>query len=104
MFGLSPSTLGAINELRVCADLLLKGYEVFRSVSPGSSCDLAILKEGKLIRIEVKTAHLKSNGKLMNPVKKHRADVVALVFPESITYIPDLSEASIHGQNPSQEL
>jgi hypothetical protein len=53
--GLSASTIGAISELAVCADLLSKGYDVFRSVSPGAQCDLIAQKDGNLIRVEVKT-------------------------------------------------
>jgi hypothetical protein len=53
--GLAASTVGAISELAVCADLLSKGYDVFRSVSPAAPCDLIAQKEGKLIRVEVKT-------------------------------------------------
>ena len=53
--GLSASTVGAISELAVCSDLLSKGYDVFRSVSPAAPCDLIAHKEGKLIRVEVKT-------------------------------------------------
>ncbi len=51
---------GTISELMVCADLLSKGYEVFRSVSPTASFDLVAHKRNKngthkLIRIEVTT-------------------------------------------------
>src|SRR5207244_171702 len=52
--GLPSSTVGAISELRVACDLLEKKYEVFRAISAACSCDLAVLKNGKLLRIEVK--------------------------------------------------
>jgi len=41
---LLPSTVGAMAELCVAADLLRHGFEVFRAVSPHSTCDLAVLK------------------------------------------------------------
>jgi PD-(D/E)XK endonuclease len=53
--GLSTSCIGATAELCVCADLLLKGYEVFRAVQAAAQCDLAILKNGTLYRVEIKT-------------------------------------------------
>ena len=45
--GITCATIGAISELMVSADLLKKGYEVFRAVSPSCSCDLAILRDTK---------------------------------------------------------
>ena len=54
---LSSATLGASQELRVCVDLLLKGYEIFRAVSPACSCDIIVLKEKKLIKIEVRNEY-----------------------------------------------
>lgn len=68
--GLPTGTTGAISELVICCDLLRRGYEVFRSVSPSCSCDLAVLKDGKLLRIEVKSVHLnRLNGKVMQPAR-----------------------------------
>ena len=53
----SLSCVGAASELRVSADLLEKGYYVFRSVS--STCPFDLLaydqEEEKVYRIEVKT-------------------------------------------------
>ena len=34
--------IGAMHEMMVATDLLRRGWEVFRSVSPSSSCDLVI--------------------------------------------------------------
>ncbi len=59
----STSTKGAISELVVAADLLDRGYSVFRSVSPNSPIDLVVLKSGRLQKVEVKT------GKI-NPMDK----------------------------------
>lgn len=49
------STTGAIGELQVAVDLLRLGYQVFRAMSPSCPCDLVVMKNGKAVRVEVKT-------------------------------------------------
>lgn len=92
--GVPPSTVGAIAELLVSTDLLKRGYEVFRALSPSSSCDLAVLLEGRLLRVEVTTAYYNNSGVLFHPDKKHgRAfDVLALVVMKTgeVVYRPPL--------------
>ena len=39
-FNLTAGTKGAINELKVAVDLMSKGFEVFRVMSPNSAFDL----------------------------------------------------------------
>lgn len=51
---ISTGTSGAIGELVVCGKLLAFGYEVFRAVSPATSCDLLVLKNGRTCSIEVR--------------------------------------------------
>ena len=63
------ANVGAISELLVSADLLGKGYSVYRSVSPAASCDLLAFHGDDLYRVEVTTAGLSSYGKVMIPVK-----------------------------------
>ena len=48
---LAPTASGAVSEYKVIIDLLNRGFEVFRSVEPGSTCDLAILKNNKLLKL-----------------------------------------------------
>lgn len=79
-FGLSPMTVGAIGEFRICIDLLERGFEVFRSVSPNCSCDLVALGPEGMVRIEVKTGKLNTEtGSVYggNP-NDCRADVLAV--------------------------
>ena len=84
---LHSSVIGAMNELKICYDLLRRGFEVFRSVSPTCSCDLITMKGGKIIRVEVKTCHKSSKtGKLFFDKTKIRGDFVALVFQNEIQY------------------
>jgi hypothetical protein len=90
--GLPPTTVGAINEFRVAIDLLGKGYEVFRALSPACSCDLAILRDSRFLRLEVKTAYRNPrSGHVSYPRRwLKRADHVAAVLPTEITYYPPL--------------
>lgn len=87
---LSTATVGTISELRVATDLLLKGYEVFRALSPSCSCDLAILKDSKLLKVEVKTGSYyrydDSGIKLKTSIKRNpvRHDILAIVSPDGI--------------------
>jgi PD-(D/E)XK endonuclease len=88
---LCTGTVGAVNELRVCIDLLARGFEVFRSVSPASSCDLAVLKDGRLLRVEVRTAHVNADGVPQFSKKDgDENDHYAAVVRGKIIYIPEL--------------
>jgi hypothetical protein len=89
---MASATVGAVSELIVCADLLKRGKAVFRAVSASCSCDLAILDNSGLKRVEVTTGHLSPTGKLMHPSKaKEKYDILAVVtMPSgSITYTPE---------------
>jgi hypothetical protein len=50
---ISAQHTGAAGELRICADLLLRGYEVYRNVS-SAGVDVVAYKNGKFYRVEVK--------------------------------------------------
>lgn len=90
--GLSTGTVGAISELIVCVDLLKKGYEVFRAVSQATSCDLAVLKEHKLYRIEVTTGYRSHRTGVLTKPKKiaSRYDILAIAIGSDILYEPPL--------------
>ena len=82
-------TVGAISELRIAADLLAKGYEVFRAVSSACSCDLMVLKDGVSLRIECRTGYTnKKTGKVYTS-RKNKADVVAINTNIGILYEPE---------------
>lgn len=85
-------TVGAIHELLVSVDLLKRGFDVFRSLSPSCSCDLAILKNRKLIKVEVTTGKYSVSGKLFYPPKKDiKYDLLAVVVKHGdIIYLPTL--------------
>jgi len=81
----ATASVGAASELRVCVDLLLKGFHVFRAVSPACACDLMLLHGDKALRIEVRT--VSSTGSYS---AKGRYDIIAAVGKESIKYTPAL--------------
>lgn len=91
--GLNNSSIGAVGELKVCADLLIKGYEVFRAMSPSSSCDILALKNGRILRIEVRTARKIKTGEIQFPGTLKdvgRSDHFAAVGRNEIHYFPPL--------------
>jgi len=90
--GISAGTVGAVNELVVSIDLLRKGFAVFRAISPCCPVDLAVLIDGKLIKIEVTTGYVTPKGKLVFPRHHGGHDVMAVVVGESeIHYLPPLT-------------
>lgn len=87
---LPTSTTGCISELVVAADLLAKGYAVFRTLTPNSFCDLIAVRGEETRKIQVRT------GRILNDKPYHcqlvRAGVteVAVFYPDKdkIEYIP----------------
>lgn len=97
--GISASSKGTIGELCVSADLLKRGYEVFRALSGGASCDLCILIGKKLYKIEVtigivgtanQVIHSKKNVLKKNP---NKFDILAIYLKHGeIIYEPKLPD------------
>lgn len=78
-WGVSPGTVGAINELIVAIDLMKKKYDVFRCLSPNSNFDLAVIYKDKIYKIEVTTGVNALNGKILYPPKdKNKFDILAI--------------------------
>lgn len=98
VLGLPPSTVGALSELRIATDLLTKGYYVYRSVSPNGPCDLIAMHGNIIIRIEVSTALIKTDGKFSSSNKdaSYIYDVRALISQDGnrIEYKPDIPDIS----------
>ena len=88
---LNTATVGAIQELRVSVDLFMRGYEVFRSLSPASWCDLLVSKDGKFVGVEVRTAYKhRISGVLYYPKKRIGEKQLALCTKDEIVYLPEL--------------
>ena len=87
---LNSGQVGAMSELYVCADLIKRGFDVFRSVSPACFCDLIAIKNDKVFKIEVKTGSIvKKDGKLaaMPHIKYiDRIDLIAIVIKKKVRY------------------
>lgn len=78
--GLSSSVVGAIAELLVCLDLMKKGYEVFRNLSPCGINDIVAYKNKKYCGIDVKSMHtMPSPLKILDYSEKVRADYIAFI-------------------------
>jgi len=86
----NTGTKGAIGELRVCTDLLARGYEVFRAVSPSASCDLIAVRDGRIWRVEVRSAPCYGGKVYKSRPKKDagKQDVYAWVTDTAIIYEP----------------
>jgi PD-(D/E)XK endonuclease len=85
-------SVGAKSELLVCCDLLSKGYEVFRNVSAHGSCDLIAVKKETILRIEVKTGHIRTSGNIgYSKPYSNKFEVLAVVIPgKKVVYKPEL--------------
>jgi hypothetical protein len=78
------------------ADLMARGYEVFRSLGGGGSCDLIVVKDREpAMRIEVKTGHRSDSGSITyaTPNDFTAFDVLAIVVDDGeVVYRPGLDE------------
>ncbi len=89
---IAPGSVGAAHELMVCADLLKRGWSVFRNVSPHGDADLVIFCGETMHRVEVTTAVRAVNGAAIFPPKDAaKFSVLVLVFHDgTIEYRPAL--------------
>jgi predicted nucleic acid-binding Zn ribbon protein len=93
---LPTPTIGAAHELLVAADLLRRGYHVFRALSAACPADLVAYKGdcGDTLRIEVRTALARRDGSLYanrNAGPRDRRDVMAHVSHAGrIEYTPEI--------------
>jgi hypothetical protein len=90
--GVNTSHIGAIGEHLVIVDLMKKGYEVFRAVSPGTTVDLIVQQTTDptwLRRVEVTKGKRRKNGDLRwQPHKSTRYDWLAVWEDDgTITYV-----------------
>lgn len=91
--GISSSDVGALNELRVCADLMAQGFYVYRALSPAAPFDLMVLsRSGIVFSVEVKTAYDRPGGTYTTRINQSGFDHLACVFLDRIVYQPPLPE------------
>src|SRR5690349_5696091 len=85
--------IGAISEMLVSLDLMNKGYEVFRPMSPHACCDIVAIKGKRIVRLEVKTGAELRNGTITKTTIRNRGsfDILATVVRgKRIIYDPTL--------------
>lgn len=90
---LNTCNVGALHEILVCADLLKQGYDVFRSVSSSSSCDIIAMKNKVIHRVEVTTGRYDNYGVVIHAKKDfNKFDILAVVTRTDriIRYTPHL--------------
>lgn len=74
---------GIASEYLVIADLLLKGFEVFKPVNPLCEHDLIAIGVNGSLRIEVKTADKAGSAQVRMERKSGHFDVIALVSQDN---------------------
>lgn len=94
-FSLHTGDKGALSEMLACADLLKRGFHVFRAISPSAPCDLIAMKGTRLIRVEVTTVRRATTGVHYNH-KRHKSekyDVLAFVIlgEDIVEYEPSIT-------------
>lgn len=83
--------IGATNELVASVDLMRKGWEVYRSLSPTTSSDLVIKKDQYLLTVDVKTGKInRLTGALGVCKGKLRSHIMAVVVKGQVIYEPTL--------------
>jgi hypothetical protein len=87
--------VGAHAEMIACADLLERGFDVFRSISQAGCCDLIAASRTtyKTARVEVRAGNRRANGNLsVSRPARVRYDVLAVVLPHGeVVYSPQNS-------------
>jgi hypothetical protein len=88
---ISPSDLGASYELFVAAELIRKGFDVFRNLSPNGPADLVVYKDDMLLRVQVKG---RAAGFVPGPCEKtfdvlaiHHGGVTTYFVPKAIEHL-----------------
>ena len=97
---LATASRGAVSEMVAACDLMERGYEVFRALSPACSCDLIALGPDGALRIEVRTGRRNTvTGQLMfarndgrGTTKRSDGDLdhYAIVASTQVAYDPPL--------------
>ena len=78
----STGTRGAINELRVSANLMSLGWSVYRSLSPNAAADLIAVKGRTVLRVQVKSSLF---GQYEN-IRQGNNDLLAILYDGEIRY------------------
>ena len=91
---IATATVGATHELLVCAYLMRRGFNVFRSQSPSCPCDIVAMKDGEFFRIEVTTGYRGVNGVTFPYHAPDKYDILACVFHDDTMVFYDNKKQS----------
>jgi hypothetical protein len=93
-FKISPGTKGTITEFLVCVDLMKRGYNVFRAISPNSPFDIIAVNHQATHRIEITSGNMIGEKLIYNKHNKWKDhfDIIAVVIlsGNKIIYIPEI--------------
>ena len=78
MPSISKGTQGAVTELRISANLLSLGWQVFRNVSPNGSTDLVAVKGRFVLKVQCKSS---LNGQYKN-IRCGANQLLAIIGPD----------------------
>lgn len=98
---LPAGTVGTLRELLVAADLMERGYHVFRAISPACPCDLVVQKDEVTLRVEVRSLRRNRIGYLYDGVTRSdigNFDVVANVAMDKTIRYATYDEAASREQ------
>ena len=84
-------TTGAISEFFASNDLLKKGYDVYRALSPSCFCDLIVHKNGDIKKVEVKTGYMR----VVTPDSINKTPVH---YPKHTNYFYDVIAVVVNGE------
>ena len=91
--GLSTGKIGAVGELLASADLIMRGYDVYRAVSPSAPYDLVATKGPRILRIEVRCGRKNKDGSLCYPKPQVECETTAIIIGTEVVYEPALPSA-----------
>ena len=81
------ATRGILSELKVISYLLENKMDVFHAVSSSCSCDIAVLKNNKLYKVEVRTGYYLPSGKTTFPKPDlSKSDIIAVAYKDKIAF------------------
>jgi hypothetical protein len=84
---LSSAVKADVHALLVAADLLRRGFAVFRKLGRASPCDLVMVRGRRCSRVAVRTVYsISPRGRIFPrwPPNPERFDVVAYVLPDGV--------------------
>ncbi len=87
---ISPGDLGASYELFVAAELIQKGFDVFRNLSPNGPSDLVVYKDDILLRVQVKgraKGFVPRYPKTFDVLAIHHGGVTTYAVPRAIEHL-----------------